>query len=96
MCTILADVVAKYWSLNPEKTVLFVLGGLIYSVGAFIYIPSLLKESLIVTSVLWTLISTGGFIVMGLFLFGERLSLWQTLGLIFGLISLIFFVVAER
>lgn len=94
--TILADILAKYWSINPEKTVWLVVAGLIYCAGAFVYMPTLLKESLIVTSVLWTLLSTGGFILAGLFLFDEKLSNWQLMGLIFGIISLLFFVVAER
>lgn len=93
--TILADILAKYWSINPEKTIWFAIASLIYCAGALVYMPTLLKESLIVTSVLWTLLSTGGFILAGLLIFGEKLSSLQLMGLIFGVISLVFFVVAE-
>jgi len=93
--TIVGDVFAKSWSLNRRPA--FLMAALVgYLVGSFFYIPSLLHEGLVVTSVIWTLVATLGFILVGLLFFHEHLTFWQTIGVILGALALIVFAVAEK
>ena len=85
---ILGDVFAKYWSQNQRLTY-YLLGLVFYFLSGFLYIPSLLKEGLVVTSVLWSLIGTIGFVVVGLVFFKETLTLMQGVGVGFGVVALV-------
>ncbi len=93
--TIVGDLFAKYWSLNRKPIVLgFALAG--YFLGSLFYIPSLLREGLVVTSIIWTLVATLGFILLGLILFKEQLSFWQGVGVVLGGLALLVFAFAEK
>ncbi len=85
---ILGDYSAKMWSIQP-KALWLALAFLGYTMSAFFYIPSLLKEGLVVTSILWDLLSVVGFLVIGLVIFKESLSPWQTAGATLGVVALI-------
>lgn len=85
---ILSDIIAKYWAAAPSK-LLFAAAVGMYAIGAALYIPSLLKEGLIVTSLIWSLISVIGYLVVGYFLFHESLSLQQIAGIVFAIIAII-------
>ena len=82
------DFFAKYWSLHT-KNVFYVFAIAGYIGSAIFYIPSLLKKGLVVTSILWSVLSIIGFLAVGLLIFKETLSLRETMGVIFGIISLI-------
>ncbi len=85
---VFGDYSAKTWSTNPNPLWL-VLAFAGYLMSSFFYIPSLLKEGLVVTSILWDLLSLVGFLVIGLIIFKETLTPWQTVGGIFGVIALV-------
>ncbi|OGZ71313.1 MAG: hypothetical protein A2904_00920 [Candidatus Staskawiczbacteria bacterium RIFCSPLOWO2_01_FULL_33_9] len=85
---IVGDIFAKYWSQNP-KNPFYIIAVVFYIGSAIFYIPSLLSKGLVITSILWTLISTIGLILVGVVMFKETLSFIQVVGLIFGIISLI-------
>jgi len=57
--------------------------------SAFFYIPSLLKEGLIVTSIFWDLLSVIGFLIIGLVIFKESLNPWQAVGAALGVIAIV-------
>ena len=80
---IVGDYAAKAWSLSHRECYLF-LAFAGYFFSGFFYIPTLLRDGLIVTSVLWVLLSTIGFMVIGIVIFKETLSLTQTIGAILG------------
>jgi len=82
------DYFAKSWSIN-QKGIFLLLAFLGYVTASFFYIPSLLKESLVVTSVIWSVLSILGFLFVGLVLFHETLSLTQGVGVAFGVLALI-------
>lgn len=88
MSVVMGDLFAKYWSLAP-KNIFYILAILFYIGSAIFYIPSLLSKGLVITSILWTLISTIGLILVGVVIFKETLSFIQVIGLIFGIISLL-------
>ena len=93
--TIVGDVFAKAWSLNRRPVFLgAALGG--YFLGSLFYIPALLHEGLVVTSVIWTLVATLGFILVGLLFFHEHLTFWQGIGVALGALALVIFAFAER
>ncbi len=93
--TIVGDIFAKYWSLGRRPAILW-LALFAYLLGSAFYIPSLIKEGLVVTSTIWSLLSTLGFIVVGLLLFREHLSVPQAIAVGLGVVSLIIFAVAEK
>jgi multidrug transporter EmrE-like cation transporter len=91
---VIGDYFAKLWSVNT-KTTFLILAFVGYLASSFFFIPSLLKEGLIVTSVIWSLISIIGFLFIGFVVFKESLNLWQVVGICFGVISLIILSIAE-
>lgn len=91
---IMGDYTAKAWSVS-HKPLLLVLAFLGYFLSGFFYIPTLLREGLIVTSVLWAVISTIGFLVIGFVIFKEQLSLMQIIAVIIGIISILLLSVFE-
>jgi multidrug transporter EmrE-like cation transporter len=91
---IVGDYFAKLWSINT-KTLFLVITFLGYLSSSFFYIPALLKEGLVVTSIIWSLLSMVGFLVIGLLIFKETLNTWQVVGVCLGLISLVVLTIAE-
>jgi multidrug transporter EmrE-like cation transporter len=84
----LGDTFAKYWSLNPRWSI-FIGAMLGYLASGFFYIPSLLREGLVITSVIWSLISIIGFLFVGLVLFKEHLTPVQWIAVALGIVSLL-------
>ena len=85
---VLGDYFAKSWSLN-QKTVFLVLAFLGYLGSSFFYIPTLLQKGLVITSLIWSLLSILGFLFVGLVLFKETLSTLQIVGVCLGVTALI-------
>ncbi len=82
------DVLAKYWSTNT-KSVFYFAGLIAYAFSGFFYIPTLLREGLVATSVIWSILSVIGFLVVGILLFKETLTPLQIVGVILGIIALV-------
>jgi len=92
---ITGDYFAKLWSTNT-KTIFLILAFVGYFVSAFFYIPTLLREGLIITSVIWSLISIAGFLAIGFLIFKESLNCLQVVGICLGIISLVILTIAEH
>jgi multidrug transporter EmrE-like cation transporter len=91
---IAGDYSAKAWSVNGHGLyLLFAFLGYFFS--AFFYTPTLLREGLIVTSVLWVLLSTIGFLLIGLVIFKETLSSLQIVAVVLGIIAIVLLTVLE-
>ena len=86
---IIGDYAAKAWSIHQKESFLF-LAFVGYFFSGFFYIPTLMRENLIITSILWTLMSTIGFLIIGFIIFKEVLSVSQIIAVLVGLISIIF------
>lgn len=85
---ILGDYFAKTWSVGRDpKCIVFALAGYLFS-GIF-YIPTLLKSGLVLTSTIWSIAEIGGFLVIGLLLFNESLTVTQAFGVGLGVVSLV-------
>lgn len=89
------DVFAKYWSLH-QRWPFFAAAIFGYFVSSFFYIPTLLREGLVITSIIWSLISLIGFLFIGLVIFKESLTLHQGIGVAFGLVSLVILAVTMK
>ncbi len=85
---IVGDYYAKVWSETPKNS-LFVVALLGYSISGVFFIPILREKGLVLASIIWILVNSLGFIIIGLVLFKEQLTLLQGIGLVFGLIALI-------
>jgi len=84
---ITGDYFAKAWSVNGSGIyLLFAFFGYFFS--GFFYIPTLLREGLIVTSVTWLVLSTAGFLIIGALVFKETLSPVQIFAIILGILSI--------
>ena len=84
------DFFAKYWSLHRQPH-LFGLAILGYLVSSVFYIPTLLRKGLVITSVIWGVASTIGFIVIGILVFKEELTPLQSVATFLGTVSLLLF-----
>jgi multidrug transporter EmrE-like cation transporter len=86
----LGDYSAKAWSINHKGAFLFfAFAGYFFS--GFFYIPTLLKQGLIITSVLWGVLSTIGFLIIGFLIFKEQLTPVQVIAATLGIISILLF-----
>jgi multidrug transporter EmrE-like cation transporter len=85
---IMGDFFAKYWSVH-QRAIFYVIAIVGYLCSSIFYIPTLLRQGLVVTSIIWSLISTIGFLFIGLVIFKETLTLVQMIGVGFGVISLV-------
>lgn len=84
---ITGDYFAKLWSVE-QRSVLWVIAVIGYFFSGFFYIPTLLREGLVVTSILWSVLSIIGFLIIGLVILKEALNGIQVVGVVFGIISL--------
>ena len=85
---VVGDYFAKSWSTN-QKGIFLVIALTGYFFSGIFYIPSLLKQGLVITSIIWSLLSILGFLFIGLVLFQETLSATQMVGVGFGVVALI-------
>ena len=82
------DYFAKFWSTN-RKTIFLVSALISYFFSGVFYIPTLLRDGLVITALIWSLLGIVGFVFIGLVIFKETLTGVQTVGVAIGIISLI-------
>jgi multidrug transporter EmrE-like cation transporter len=82
------DYLAKKWSLEPGWSSF--TGALIcYLSSSFFYLQTLTRKGLVVSSVIWSIASIIAFLFVGLWVFHEKLSDVQLIGVSLGIISLL-------
>ena len=82
------DFAAKSWSLN-HKPLWYWLGMLGYIGSGVFFIPTLLRQGLVVGSIIWDLLGLLGFLFVGIVIFKEQLTLMQGIGAALGGIALV-------
>ncbi|KKT43473.1 MAG: drug resistance protein [Candidatus Wolfebacteria bacterium GW2011_GWE2_44_13] len=92
---IVGDYFGKLWS-TQQRPLFLVIAFLGYFGSGFFYLPTLLREGLLVTSIIWSLLSIVGFMVIGLLIFKETLTGIQAVGVGFGVISLVILAFASH
>ena len=94
ICVVLGDYFGKQW-LITLKPLFYILSLITYLGSAYFYLPVLLREGLVVTSVIWSTLSIVGFLLVGIVIFHEVLSTMQIVGVLFGVIALIILSLAN-
>lgn len=89
------DYFAKLWSTN-QRPLFLVVALLGYFGSGFFYTPTLLREGLVVTSVLWSVLSIVGFLIIGLVIFKESLTTIESIGVASGVVSLLILAFASH
>jgi multidrug transporter EmrE-like cation transporter len=92
---VFGDYFAKLWSVSRHPWQIG-LAIILYLFSGLFYFPSLLKEQLVVASIIYTFLSIVGFMFIGFVVFKETFNLTQIVGIIFGLVSLTILTVAAR
>jgi len=85
---IAGDYFSKFWSVN-QRPIFYALGLAGYLLSGIFYIPTLLREGLIITSIVWVVASTAGFLIIGVAIFKESLSPLQIVGVVLGTAALV-------
>ncbi|KKU98978.1 MAG: hypothetical protein UY32_C0009G0007 [Candidatus Jorgensenbacteria bacterium GW2011_GWC1_48_8] len=88
------DFFGKTWSLN-QKNIFYFLSFLSYGAVAIFYLPTLLRESLVVTTVIYSIFIIFVSMFIGMVIFGETLSLVRWVGVILGIVSLVILTSAK-
>lgn len=82
------DYFAKRWSLD-RGSMLYLLAVLGYFGSSFFYLPTLLRGGLVVTSIIWSVLSIAGFLLIGFFVFHEKVNALQIAGIVLGIVSVV-------
>lgn len=95
MSVISGDYLAKLWSTNRNGWIL--LACLVaYSFSGVFYTPTLLRNGLVITSIIWSIVSAVGFLAIGLVIFKEQMSTAEGIGVAFGTVSLLILAFASE
>jgi multidrug transporter EmrE-like cation transporter len=83
------EFLSKKFALNPNLTLVIIII-IIYSVGVLFWLPAILqKNQLSIVGTMWSVLSLLTTILIGVLIFGEKLSLTGIIGIIFAIISII-------
>ena len=83
------EFLSKKFALKPS-VILVVCILLVYSVGILFWLPAILqKNQLSVVGTLWSVLSLLITILMGVIVFGEKISFTGIIGIIFAFVSII-------
>lgn len=85
---------AKRWSMQPTWTPFLLAIGL-YAVTGMLFMLSLSGAKLLVAGMIFDILTQSSFLILGFFVFHERLTRLQMIGAAFGVLSLITFIIAE-
>ena len=81
------EYLSKHFALAPSINMASLVV-VIYSLGVLAWLPAIFqKNQLAITGTIWLLLGLAATVSIGLFVFGERLSILQIIGLVFAFIS---------
>jgi multidrug transporter EmrE-like cation transporter len=86
LATIAGDYAGKLWSVHQQPWV-FMVAMVLYAMSGLFFLPTLLKEGLVVTSLIWTILTVIGFLIIGTLIFHEQLTTIQWAGVGLGWVS---------
>lgn len=87
-CIVIGDTIIKYWTGN-QKDWMVVVVLVFYTISGLLYFPTLLNENLTTATVIWSVLSLIGSVLVGLLIFRETVSLVQGVGIMLGILSVI-------
>lgn len=95
---IIADTIAKLWSLNsdgPRGRLLWLCAIAFYQLASVAYVGTLKADGLVKTSLVWSVFTTFGFLLVGMVGFRASLTATQAVGVAFGSVSLACFMLGR-
>jgi multidrug transporter EmrE-like cation transporter len=87
-CIVVGDTIIKYWTGN-QKDWMVVIVFIFYTLSGLLYFPTLLNENLTTATVIWSILSLVGSVLVGLLVFRETVSTIQGIGIMLGILSVI-------
>ena len=88
------DYLAKRWAMAPSGRGML-LAILVYVCSTLFLFPALQREKLLVVGILYDLFTGPAFLMVGFFIFPQRLHGLQLAGLLLGIVSVLLFVLAD-
>lgn len=83
------EFISKKFALNPGWG-LFLAFLVVDTISASAWIPAIFeKNQLSITGVMWSIVSLMATVLIGLLVFNEKLTLVQSIGIMFGMVSVI-------
>jgi drug/metabolite transporter (DMT)-like permease len=90
------EYLSKRWGMAPSFN-FALLVTFVYSFGVLAWLPALLhKNQLVFMGTLWTVLSTLVTVAIGFFIFHEKLSALQWLGVLLAFVAMLFLTVGEK
>jgi multidrug transporter EmrE-like cation transporter len=87
---IIMETLCKYYSISASKPViLLIFAVLTYSFQPLLFTKALKYEGMGVTNVIWNVVSTGLIVLIGAFIFGEKMNNYKITGVFLSIISLV-------
>lgn len=88
--------ITKVINENPSKFFRWILiPTLLYAIQPWIFLSSLRFETLTVMNLLWDMISNIFVTLLGLFIFGERLGPYKTIGVLLSFVAVAFLSIED-
>jgi len=90
------EFLSKKFALNPNLTLVIIIL-VVYSIGVLFWLPAILqKNQLSIVGTMWSVLSLLTTILIGILVFGERLNLVGTIGIIVAFIAIILLSVGSN
>jgi len=85
----IGEYLSKKWALHPSIGLIISIV-VMYALGTLAWLPAIYKEkTLSIIGVIWMLLSLVATLFVGIFVFGEKLTLVHVIGIVFAFISVI-------
>ncbi len=94
LVTMYGDYLSKKFALSPSWRYVVIIS-IVYAIGTLFWLPAILqKNELSIVGAMWAVMLYVGIVSIGLIIFKETVSSFGILGIILGLISIIFLSLA--
>ncbi len=83
------EFLSKKFALNPKATLVIIIV-IVYSLGTITWLPAILqKNQLSIVGVLWSVMSLAATVLIGIFIFGEKVNALGVAGIVTAVISIV-------
>jgi multidrug transporter EmrE-like cation transporter len=88
------EYLSKKFALSPR--IFYVIAVIVvYSLGTLAWLPAILqKNQLFLVGTIWSVLSLAATVLIGLLIFGEKLNIMGTIGVIFAFVAVVFLSLA--
>lgn len=80
---------------NTHRAAFLIAAFVVYSLGTLAWFPSIYeKNQLSIVGVMWSVLSLTTTVIIGVLIFGEKLNLMSTIGILFAFVAIAFLSLA--